>query len=165
MAPARLIMMSWAQSRANGFRVLRCTAAEHAATARREADRLACNAWNSACSPTAARRRHHWPAKTSCWLTITRLNTHKRLTDRVGPDCCFGEHLDEGIRNLIVADDHQPCASCGSARRRIFSEPIARQYDLQSLLCPNCLTTVRMVCKRPSKKKAGSSVRYAPARN
>jgi hypothetical protein len=66
---------------------------------------------------------------------------------------------------LVAAENHQPCASCGGARHRIFSEPIARRYDLHLLLCPNCLTTVRLVSKRPLKKKTGrSAVRYRQPR-
>ena len=42
------------------------------------------------------------------------------------------------------------CSSCGTARRTACSEPVARGYELQSLFCSNCKTTVRTVRKRPS---------------
>jgi hypothetical protein len=51
--------------------------------------------------------------------------------------------------------ESQHCTACGLERRFLYSEPIARGYELHSLQCANCKTVFRMVRERLPKKKAG----------
>jgi hypothetical protein len=51
--------------------------------------------------------------------------------------------------------ESQHCTACGLERRVLYSEPIARGYELLSLHCSNCKTVLRMVCERRPKEKAG----------
>jgi hypothetical protein len=50
--------------------------------------------------------------------------------------------------------ESQHCTACGLERRVVYSEPIARGYELRSLHCQNCKTVLRMVCKWQPEKKA-----------
>ena len=50
--------------------------------------------------------------------------------------------------------ESQHCTACGLERRVVYSELIARGYELRSLHCSNCKTVLR-VRERPPKKKAG----------
>jgi transcription elongation factor Elf1 len=40
------------------------------------------------------------------------------------------------------------CAFCGLARKSVHCEPITGGYELQTLICQICETTVRMVCRQ-----------------
>jgi hypothetical protein len=51
--------------------------------------------------------------------------------------------------------ESQHCTTCGLERRVVYTEPIARGYELRSLHCANCKTVLRMVCKRLPEEKAG----------
>jgi hypothetical protein len=53
------------------------------------------------------------------------------------------------------AFESQHCTAFGLERCVLYSEPIARGYELRYLHCQNCKTVLRMVCKRLPEKKAG----------
>jgi hypothetical protein len=55
------------------------------------------------------------------------------------------------LPTLGIGSDND-CSMCGTERRIVYSEPVARGYELQSLFCSTCKTALRMVRKRP---KAG----------
>jgi hypothetical protein len=50
--------------------------------------------------------------------------------------------------------ESQHCTACGLERRVLYSEPIARGYELRSLHCSNCKTVLRMVCERLRRRGA-----------
>jgi hypothetical protein len=50
--------------------------------------------------------------------------------------------------------ESQHCTACGLERRVVYSEPIARGYELRFLQCPNCKTVLRMMCERLPEEKA-----------
>jgi hypothetical protein len=50
------------------------------------------------------------------------------------------------------------CIHCGLVRERVFSEPLNKNYELVTLVCPKCKTVLKFVDKRPHKSNgAGSS--------
>jgi hypothetical protein len=65
-------------------------------------------------------------------------------------DNSFSDRLILPTLKIAAHGSENDCSTCGTARRIVDSEPVARGYELQSLFCSNCKTTVRMVRKRPS---------------
>jgi hypothetical protein len=47
--------------------------------------------------------------------------------------------------------EEQICASCGTVRKEVFSEPVSRGYELRTLVCPQCKSVLKFVCERPVK--------------
>ena len=51
----------------------------------------------------------------------------------------------------------QPCIVCCLNRRVVRTEPVARQYEIQSLECPSCKSVVRLVQSRAIPNRAISN--------
>jgi hypothetical protein len=51
------------------------------------------------------------------------------------------------------------CISCGLVRKRIFAEPLNKNYELVTMVCPKCKTVLKFVDKRPHKSNGASSSR------
>jgi hypothetical protein len=48
------------------------------------------------------------------------------------------------------------CSSCGSVRERLFAEPLNKNYELVTLVCPNCKSVLEFVAERPKKSNGAS---------
>jgi hypothetical protein len=62
----------------------------------------------------------------------------------------------------------QCCIICCLNRRLIGTEPVTKQYDIQSLECPSCRSVVRLVQRRAEQvrhRRRVSANSYAARRN
>jgi hypothetical protein len=60
----------------------------------------------------------------------------------------FSDRLILPTLRIAVHGSENHCSTCGTVRRLVYSEPVARGYELQSLFCPTCKTALRMVRKK-----------------
>jgi uncharacterized protein CbrC (UPF0167 family) len=68
----------------------------------------------------------------------------------------FSDWVNLPTLETAVHRSENHCSTCGTARRIVYSGPVARGYELQSLFCSNCKTTVRTVRNRPSEAPKSS---------